>query len=68
MLGKIIGARVGQRLAGRNEGLKGALLGLAGPWLVARAFTPLGALALGGWGAKKLYDRRKARRGSAQTT
>ena len=68
MLGKIIGARIGQRLAGRNEGLKGALIGAAAPWLVARAFTPLGAVALGGWGLKKLYDRRKARRSIAQTT
>lgn len=67
MLGKIIGARIGQRIAGRNEGLKGALLGAAAPWLVARAFTPLGAVALGAWGAKKLYDRRKARRSFTQT-
>ncbi|MGQ0559511.1 MAG: hypothetical protein ACT4OE_08000 [Sphingosinicella sp.] len=67
MLGKIIGARVGQRLAGRNRGLKGALVGAAMPWLAARAFTPLGAVALGGWGLKKLYDRRKARRNFAQT-
>jgi len=62
MLGKIIGARVGQRLAGRNEGMKGALLGAAAPWLLRRAFTPLGVAALGAYGAKKWYDRRCARR------
>ena len=62
MLGKIIGARVGQRLAGRNEGMKGALLGAAAPWLLRRAFTPLGVAALGAYGAKKWYDRRRARR------
>lgn len=62
MLGKIIGASVGRRLAGRHEGVKGALIGAAAPWLLRRAFTPLGVAALGAYGAKKLYDRRRARR------
>jgi hypothetical protein len=62
MIGKIIGARVGQRLAGRNSGFKGAMLGAAAPWLLRRAFTPLGFAAMGAYGAKKLYDRRRARR------
>lgn len=63
MLGKIIGARIGQRLAGRNQGLRGAAIGAAAPWLLRRAFTPLGFAALGAYGAKKWYDRRRARRG-----
>ena len=62
MIGKIIGASVGRRLAGRNQGLKGALLGAAAPWLLRRAFTPLGIAAMGAYGAKKIYDRRRARR------
>ena len=62
MIGKLIGASVGRRIAGRNEGIKGALLGAAAPWLIRRAFTPLGVAALGAWGAKKLYDRHRARR------
>ena len=62
MIGKIIGANVGRRLAGRNAGFKGALLGAAAPWLLRRAFTPLGFAAMGAYGAKKLYDRRRARR------
>ena len=62
MIGKLIGARIGQRLAGRNQGLKGALLGAAAPWLLRRAFTPLGFAAMGAYGAIKLYDRRRARR------
>jgi hypothetical protein len=62
MIGKIIGAGVGRRIAGRNDGFKGALLGAAAPWLLRRAFTPLGFVALGAYGAKKLYDRRRARR------
>jgi hypothetical protein len=62
MLGKIIGASVGRRLAGRHEGAKGALIGAAAPWLLRRAFTPLGVVALGVYGAKKLYDWRRERR------
>jgi len=62
MIGKIIGANVGRRIAGRNNGFRGALLGAAAPWLLRRAFTPLGVVALGAYGAKKLYDRRRARR------
>jgi hypothetical protein len=62
MIGKLIGASVGRRLAGRNEGVKGALIGAAAPWLVRRAFTPLGIAALGAYGAKRYYDRRRARR------
>ena len=65
MIGKLIGASMGRRLAGRNEGLKGALLGAAAPWLIARAFTPIGVVAIGAYGAKKLYDRRRARRQAA---
>jgi hypothetical protein len=68
MLGKIIGASLGRRLAGRNAGARGALIGAAAPWLLRRAFTPLGVVALGAYGAKKLYDRRRARRTAAPTT
>ena len=64
MIGKIIGASVGRRVAGRNNGFRGALLGAAAPWLLRRAFTPLGFAAMGAYGAKKLYDRRRARRAS----
>ena len=67
MIGKLIGASIGRRLAGRNDGVKGALLGAAAPWLLRRAFTPLGVVALGAYGAKKLYDRRRARRAAAMT-
>jgi len=66
MIGKLIGARIGQRIAGRNEGFKGAMIGAAAPWLLRRAFTPLGVAALGAYGAKKLWDRRRARRAAAE--
>lgn len=67
MIGKLIGAGIGRRIAGRHEGFKGALLGAAAPWLIRRAFTPLGVAALGAYGAKKYYDRRRARRAAATT-
>ncbi len=62
MIGNLIGAAIGNRLAGRRDGAKGALIGAAAPWLLRRAFTPLGVLALGAYGAKKYYDHRRARR------
>lgn len=62
MLGKILGAIVGEKLAGRNRGAKGALLGVAGARIASRGLGRLGTLALAGYGAKKLYDWNKARR------
>ncbi len=61
MLGKIVTAELGRRLAGRQNGVKGALLGAAAPWLLRRAFTPIGAAIIGGLIAKKVYDSRKER-------
>lgn len=58
MLGKIAGAMIGRRVAGRNSGLKGAALGYGAAALARRGLGPLG-LALGlGWAAKKMYKRR----------
>ncbi|MFN3945046.1 MAG: hypothetical protein ACK4K7_08965 [Allosphingosinicella sp.] len=56
MLTKMIGAAVGRRIAGRNSGLKGMVIGAAAPWLVRRAFTPFGMVAMGLYGAKKYRD------------
>jgi hypothetical protein len=67
MIGKILGGMIGQRMVGRNSGLKGAMIGAAAPWLLRRAFTPLGVAALGAWGAKKLWDRRRAARAERLT-
>ncbi|HYJ53442.1 MAG TPA: hypothetical protein VEW04_09750 [Allosphingosinicella sp.] len=67
MIGKIIGGMIGERMVGRNSGLKGAMIGAAAPWLLRRAFTPLGVAALGAWGAKKLWDRRRAARDARVT-
>ena len=61
MLGRILGAVVGQKLASRNNRASGALLGAAIPFIARRGLGPLG-LALGaGWAAKKLYDRNRVR-------
>ena len=61
MLGRILGAVVGQKLASRNNRGSGALIGMALPMIARRGLGPLG-LALGaGWAAKKYYDRKRAR-------
>ena len=61
MLGKIAGAFIGNKMAGSNSGVKGALLGLLGARVARRGLGPLGtALALG-YGAKKLMDYRRGR-------
>lgn len=59
MIGKMIGAAVGKRVAGRHGGTKGMLAGAAAPWLLSRLFTPLGLAVAGGYAAKKFYDSRK---------
>ena len=61
MLGKLAGAFIGRRIAGRNSGAKGALLGLGVAALARRGLGPLAAVAALGWGAKKLYERRGRR-------
>ncbi len=65
MLAKILGAIAGQKMAGRNDKLTGALVGAAVPVIARRGLGPLGLALAAGWGAKKLYDRRQARRGRA---
>jgi hypothetical protein len=61
MIGRILGAALGRKLAGRNEQGRGTLIGFVAPALARRA-TPALALTLGaGWAAKKLWERRRAR-------
>lgn len=62
MIGKIIGAAVGRRVAGRyGSGGRGMLLGALAPMIARRAFGPLGLAIAGGWAAKKYYDSKKLR-------
>jgi hypothetical protein len=58
MLGKLAGAFIGEKIAGRNSGAKGALVGAGVAALAKRGLpTLLGAAAVG-YGLKKLWDRR----------
>lgn len=63
MIGKIIGAVVGDKVARRagNEGWKGAVVGAAAA-SVARRSAPLAVLIGGGLVAKKLVDKRRDKR------
>lgn len=63
MIGKIIGAAIGKRVADRyGSGGKGMLIGALAPVIARRAMGPLGLALAGGWAAKKYYDSRKLRR------
>ena len=59
MLGKIAGAWIGEKIAGRNEGAKGAILGAGAVAIGKRVLPTLATAALVGWAGKKLWDRRK---------
>lgn len=62
MIGKIIGAAIGRRVASRyNSGGRGLIIGALAPVVARRAFGPLGLAIGGGYLAKKLYDRSKRR-------
>lgn len=59
MLGKLAGAFIGEKMAGRNRGMRGALIGAGVAAVARRGLGPL-ALALGaGWAAKKIWDKRQ---------
>ena len=60
MIGKLFGAWLGEKVAGRNEGAKGALLGYGAAALARRSVPTLAALALGGWAFKKWRDKRRS--------
>jgi hypothetical protein len=62
MLGKILGAIAGKRLAGRNNKLSGALVGAAVPVIAKRGLGTLGLVLAAGWGAKKLIDHSRGRK------
>jgi hypothetical protein len=67
MIGKIAGAMIGRRMAGRyGNGARGAVIGALAPMVARRAFGPLGLILAGGYAAKKLYDAQKGRPGSAR--
>ena len=61
MLGKVAGAWLGEKIIGRNEGAKGAILGYGAAALAKRSVPTLAALALGGWAFRKWRQRRRSR-------
>jgi hypothetical protein len=61
MLGKLAGAWLGEKVAGPNKGAKGAIIGYGVAALARRSVPALAAVALGGWGLRKLRNRRRAR-------
>jgi uncharacterized membrane protein YebE (DUF533 family) len=67
MIGKILGGYVGQRMGNRygntsGGGLRGALVGTGIAMVARRGLGPLGLLIGGGYLAKKVLDKRRARR------
>ena len=60
MLGKIAGAWIGSRMAGRHQGAKGAMIGLGAAALARRSIPALAAVALGGWAFSKWRDKRRS--------
>lgn len=65
MLGKIAGAFIGERVAGRGNGAKGILLGLLGARIARRGLGPLGTVIALGYGAKKLLEWQRGRSATA---
>ncbi|HKX90846.1 MAG TPA: hypothetical protein VJM15_00260 [Sphingomicrobium sp.] len=62
MIGKLFGAWLGGKVAGRNSGAKGAILGYGAAGLARRSVPALAAVALGGWAFRKWRDRQARRR------
>src|SRR5262249_49620254 len=60
MLGKLAGAWLGERIAGKNEGAKGAILGFGAVALAKRSVPLLAGVALGGWAFKKWRKKRRS--------
>jgi hypothetical protein len=66
MLGKIIGAAVGEKLAARSGNrVTGALIGAGVATVAKRGLGPLGAALVAGYGMKKLLEWRRSRRAPA---
>ena len=61
MLGKLAVAFLGEKLAGRHSGAKGAVIGYGAAALARRSVPALAAITLGGWAFRKLRDRRANR-------
>lgn len=59
MIGKLIGAYVGGKLAGPNRGGRGAIIGYGTSALARRSMPALAAVGGGLWLARKWRERRR---------
>jgi hypothetical protein len=57
----LFGAWLGEKVAGKNQGAKGAILGYGAASLAKRSIPTLAAVAVGGWAFKKWRERRRAK-------
>ena len=60
MIGKLFGAWLGEKVAGKNEGAKGAILGYGAAALAKRSVPLLATAALGGWAWKKWREHKRS--------
>jgi len=60
MFGKLFGAWLGEKIAGKNEGAKGAVLGYGAAAVAKRSVPTLATLAIGGWAWKKWRERKRS--------
>lgn len=67
MLGKLAGAWLGEKLAGRHQGAKGAIIGYGAAAVARRSVPALAALTLGGWAFRKWRNRRSYSDSSAES-
>jgi hypothetical protein len=65
MIGKLFGAWLGEKVAGENEGAKGAAVGYGAAAIARRSVPALAAIAIGGWAFRKWRDKRRDRRTAA---
>jgi hypothetical protein len=60
MFGKLAGAWLGERVAGKHDGAKGAILGYGAAALAKRSVPTLAAVAIGGWAFRRWRERRRS--------
>lgn len=65
MIGKILTAAIGRKLAGPDDKGEGTALGFFAPAIAKRVGAPLALAFAGGYVAKKLWDWRKDQRAEA---
>jgi hypothetical protein len=61
MLGKLAGAWIGERIAGKNESAKGAILGYGAASVAKRVVPALAVLALGSWAFRKWREHKRSK-------